>query len=84
MAVPQRPCKPSLSGRYASALASLEALEDALRAEAAHVAEAAGVNDPGAWQQLEAAADTAMSAANTLRISKSHLAGARLRGADVP
>ena len=82
--------RPSLSGRIASTFASLDALEDAIRAQAdeerARARAVPGTDDgtePG-WAQLERAADAVMSAVSSVRLARSYVRGAILRGAEIP
>lgn len=82
MAADRPACAPSLSGRVAAAIAAAEALEEALRTAANALAEVAG-QDSEAWQQLERGADSAMTAAGNLRMARSYVRGAALRGAEI-
>lgn len=80
--------RPSLHGRVASAMATLDALEDALRSAADEErgrAEAVGGGDsePG-WVQLERAADAVMAAVGNARMARSYVRGAMLRGTVIP
>lgn len=81
--------RPSLHGRVASAMATLDALEDALRTAAdeergrAEAVGSGGDGEPG-WVQLERAADAVMAAVADVRAARSYVRGAMLRGTVIP
>lgn len=81
--------RPSLHGRVASALATLDALEDTLRTAAdeergrAEAVGGGGDGDPG-WLHLERAADAVMAAVANARMARSYVRGAMLRGTVIP